>query len=336
VQEAGEVTMARKLMTVEEVKGSWAIMPTPAKANGADWRATDTVDLDETARIAENLVRSGVDGILTLGTFGECSTLLDSEKRDFLGTVVETVNGRIPVFGGGTALGTRSTVEQCKAAYDIGANGVMVGPPMWCECDVPTAVQFYRDIAEACPELAICIYANPEAFKFDFPRPFWAQVSNIPQVISAKYLGIGFLTADLRLTKGRVRLMPVDTNYYAAARVDPEQCTAFWTSGAVCGPAPTIKLRELVAIAKQTNDWTAAKALTEKIAAANSSLFPKGSFAEFSKYNIPLEKMRINAAGWAQTGPSRPPYNLVPDDYAKGAIAAGKAWADLHRECLEA
>ena len=41
---------AKKLLTVDEIQGAWSIMPTPAKDNASDWRATDTVDLDETAR----------------------------------------------------------------------------------------------------------------------------------------------------------------------------------------------------------------------------------------------------------------------------------------------
>ncbi len=327
--------MARKLMTTEEITGAWAIMPTPAKPGASDWRAADTVDLDEAARLAEALVQSGVNGILSLGTFGECATLLDSEKRAFLGCVVETLKGRVPLFGGGTALGTRQSIEECRTARDIGVNGVMLGVPMWCQADVPTAVQFYKDVAEALPDLAICIYANQEAFKFDFPRPFWQQVAAIPQVVSAKYLGIGFLAADLRLTKGRIRLMPVDTNYYAAARVDPEMVTAFWSSGTVCGPAPDTLLRDLVIEAKKTHDWTAARNLSDKLAAANAKLFPHGSFVEFSKYNVGLEKIRMDAAGWCKAGPIRPPYHVVPEIYAENAAASGRAWAQLHRECLE-
>ena len=46
----------RDLMTAADVRGAWAIMPTPAKPGAEDWRATDTVDLDETARAANGLI----------------------------------------------------------------------------------------------------------------------------------------------------------------------------------------------------------------------------------------------------------------------------------------
>lgn len=322
----------RSLLTVDDVHGAWAIIPTPAKPDASDWRAENTVDLDETARIVDNLIRGGIDGLLSLGTFGECATLTAEEKREFIATVVATVNGRVPYFAGTTSLNTRETVRQTAAARDLGADGTMLGLPMWCEADLPTAVQFYRDVAEACPDVAICIYANPEAFKFDFPRPFWAQVAQIPQVICAKYLGIGFLVADLRLTKGRIRFLPTDGNYYAAARIDPENCTAFWTSGALCGPSVAIRLRDDIARAKQTGDWRTAKQTADAVSATLAPLFPKGLFSEFSKYNVGLEKARMNAAGWINAGPSRPPYHLVPEEYLAGARLSGELWARLHAE----
>ncbi len=324
--------MAKSLLTVDDVHGAWAIMPTPAKAGASDWRAAHTVDLDETARAVEGLIGAGVNGILTLGTLGEGATLTWDEKRAFMATLVESARGRVPVFGGTTSLNTRETVRQTRAARDIGVDGVMIGPPMWCAPDLPTAVQFYRDVAEACPDTAICVYANHEAFKFEFPRPFWAQVAGIPQVITAKYLGVGTLVLDLKLSRRQIRFLPIDIDYYAAARIDPAFCTAFWTSGAVCGPAPVTTLRDEIAKAKRTGHWDDARTLSEAMAASYQTLFPNGSFKDFSIYNIGLEKARMDAAGWMAAGPCRPPYHLVPEAYLEGARESGRRWAKLHAE----
>ncbi len=322
--------MARRdRLTARDIHGAWVIIPTPSNPDAADWRAEQTVNLDETARIVEALIGAGVDGILSLGTFGEGSTLTWEEKRLFIATAVEAARGRVPFFAGTTSLNTRETVRQTAAAADIGAAGTMLGLPMWCEPDLATAVQFYRDVASACPDVALCIYANPEAFKFDFPRPFWAQVSRIPQVACAKYLNIAPLVADLRLTGGRIRFLPTESNYYAAARIDPEQCTAFWSSGALCDPSVTVRLREEISRAKQSGDWNAAKALAAAIGETVVPLFPKGQFKEFSKYNIGLEKARIDAAGWMTAGVPRPPYHVVPEEYLEGARRSGRLWAEL-------
>jgi trans-o-hydroxybenzylidenepyruvate hydratase-aldolase len=205
----------------------------------------------------------------------------------------------------------------------------MLGIPMWCAPTVDTAVRFYRDVAEACPSMAICVYANPQAFRFDFPRPFWRQVAEIGQVVSAKYVGVGMLLVDLELSRRRIRLLPIDIDYYGAARMDPEFCTGFWSSGAVCGPRVATALRDTVATAKANGDWAAAKALSDALNRATAPLFPNGSFEEFSRFNIALEKARMDAAGWMRAGPPRPPYHVVPEAYLESARLSGKLWVEI-------
>lgn len=324
--------MGRKgLLEPADIKGAWSIVPTPAKAGASSWRATDTVDLDETARAVDRLIEAGIDGLLSLGSLGECATLTWEEKKAFMTTLVETANGRIPVFVGTTTLNTRDTIEQTRFGYDIGADGTMLGIPMWCPPSVDVAVQFYKDVAEAVPQMNIAVYANPEAFKFEFPRPFWAQLAGIRQVVASKYLGIGALLPDLQSTKGRIKLMPIDFDYYAAARIHPF-VDAFWSSGAVCGPLVATTLRELVAEARRAGDWAKAEEFNARLAPTAAPLFPEGSHKTFSMYNIGLEKARMDAAGWMKTGPVRPPYHLVPEPYLEGARKSGRMWADIQRD----
>ena len=109
-------------LSASDIKGMWVILATPAKENASDWRAENTVDLAETARVVEALIDAGVDGLLSLGTFGEGATLTWEEKRAFMGTVVETVRGRVPYFAGTTSLNTRETVRQTRAASDLGGD----------------------------------------------------------------------------------------------------------------------------------------------------------------------------------------------------------------------
>lgn len=322
----------RDRLAAADIRGLWAIIPTPAKPNGSDWRATDTVDLDESARVTEAMIAAGVNGLLTLGTLGECPTLTCDEKRAFIGCIVEAARGRIPVFAGTTSLSTRETVRQTQVARDLGADGTMLGPPMWNKPDVGTAVQFFRDVAEAVPEIAICVYANPFVFKFDYPASFWAQVASIPQVVSAKTAGAGTYLRDLSASRGQIRLMPIDAEYYSAARLDPDSAVAFWSSSASCGPAPVIALRDLIAEAKRTGDWTRAKALHDRIGAAILPTIAYGDFNEFQMHNVALEKGRMDAAGWLKAGPNRPPHHVVPDRIRELGRLGGEAWAALQRE----
>ena len=68
------------MITAKDLRGVLAIMPTPAKPGADRLDATDTVDLDETARLVESLVRDGATGIMALGTMGECATTSQSDQ----------------------------------------------------------------------------------------------------------------------------------------------------------------------------------------------------------------------------------------------------------------
>jgi trans-o-hydroxybenzylidenepyruvate hydratase-aldolase len=103
----------------------------------------------------------------------------------------------------------------------------------------------------------------------------------------------------------------------------------------LCGPTVTIALRDEVAKAKKTGDWSAAARLNDAIAHTGETLFPHGSFKEFSMYNIACEKERMNAAGWMKAGPCRPPYHVIPDDVRAGAVESGRRWAELARKMAQ-
>ena len=126
--------------------------------------------------------------------------------------------------------------------------------------------------------------------------------------------------------------MPMDAEFYAAARLDPETAVAFWSSSASCGPAPAVALRELVAAAKVSGDWSAALALTDKMTTAVLPTICYGDWEQFQIHNTALEKGRMDAAGWMVAGPNRPPYHVVPDRIKEFGRIAGESWAALQRE----
>ncbi|MBW0101433.1 dihydrodipicolinate synthase family protein [Pseudonocardia sp. KRD291] len=310
-----------------DVRGLYAIMPTPAVPGSDDPALEDTLDRPETERAARALVADGADAVLTTGTFGECATLTWTELRDFTDVVVSAVAGRVPVFVGATTLNTRDTIARAKALRDIGVNGLLLGRPMWCQVDDDDLVAYYRAVAEAVPDLALVVYDNPEAFKGKITTAAYARLAEIPQVVAAKYPVFGPTFADdLAAVDGRMRLLPVDRDWLAAHRLGPGDVLACWSGAASCGPRPQVELARRIL----TGDLGGADALVAELGAASAGFFPEGSFALFSRYNIQLEKIRINAAGYIDAGPCRPPYIGCPEPYAAGARASGTKLAALH------
>ena len=49
----------------------------------------------------------------------------------------------------------------------------------------------------------------------------------------------------------------------------------------------------------------------------------------FASYNIQLERIRIDAAGYCKAGPVRPPYDVMPAEFAEQARECGRRWAQL-------
>lgn len=326
------MTAPRKLLTVEDIKGCWAIIPTPATPDAGDINASFTVDLDETARAIEAMIQAGVDGILSLGTLGECGALTWDEKSAFIAKMVETAAGRVPIFAGTSSLSTRQTIWETREAYKLGATGTMIGPPMWNKPDAAMAVQFFKDVSSAVPEMAICVYANTFVFKFDFPPPFWAGIADIPQVVMAKTATHGTYLRDVAGCQGKIRILPMDSEYVPAARMSPETAVAFWSSSASCGPAPAVALRDIVIEAKQTHDWQKALELMGKMNQAVLPIICYGDMVAFQENNVTLEKHRMNVAGWMKAGPNRPPHHVEQEKYREFARIGGEAWAALQKE----
>src|SRR3546814_15962268 len=59
-----------------------------------------SIDLDETQRVVDDLIKDGVSGIIALGTVGENNSLMYEEKIATLTAIVEAVAGRVPVITG--------------------------------------------------------------------------------------------------------------------------------------------------------------------------------------------------------------------------------------------
>lgn len=312
---------------VSDVRGLFAIMPTPA-VEGADDPAMEyTLDRAETERAVNALVADGVDAVMGTGTFGEGATLTWEELRDFSETVVAAAAGRVPVFLGATTLNTRDTIRRARVLRDIGVDGLMLGRPMWSQCDDENVVAFYRAVADAVPELALMVYDNPEAFKGKISPSAYAKLAEIPQVVAAKYPVFGpAFKDDLEAVSGRMRLLPVDRDWVNACELAPGEVTACWSGAASCGPLPHVELARRVL----AGDIDGSKAIAAELGAASEGFFPEGSFALFSRYNVQLEKIRINAAGYINAGPCRPPYVHCPEPYAEGARGSGRRLAELH------
>ena len=310
-------------VTGRDMRGVMAYPPTPALPGAERVDATETVDLAETERMIRALINDGVDAIALNGTLGEMATLTLDEWQAFAGCVAETVrdvNPDFPVFIGTTTLNTRDTVSRMRFLSDLGITGTLLGRPMWGDMVAPVMDRFYRDVAEAVPEMALVVYDNTAAFGGIIPRSVYKTLTQLPQVVAVKYAGgasVGFrYHNDMAHTGTSFPLMPIETDWFPAWEMYGEDLVGMaWSSTTAMGPGPVLELRD----ALQQGRMDDARWLTERLRWAHEPFLVGQDFMEFSKYNIPLEKIRVNGAGYINVGRCRPPYteDLVPEVHVK-------------------
>lgn len=88
----------------------------------------EEIDYGRIKEHVEYLISSGVNGIISNAATSEFFSLSMEERKKVAKTVVEQVNGRIPVWDGTAACATKDVIELSKHAEYIGANGVMIIP----------------------------------------------------------------------------------------------------------------------------------------------------------------------------------------------------------------
>lgn len=316
------------MLNSTDLRGLYTIIPTPAKTGGDRIDAVDTVDLDETGRLVEQLIADGTNGLIALGTTGECATVTPEEYDGFTDRVLKTVAKRVPAFIGVTAPGAHEAARRIALVRDRGADGVLLGMPIWQPLTLDMAVEYYRSISAMFPTVPIMVYANARAFRFNFSNPeFWARIADAaPTVMSAKFSNPNVLLALQEASRGRVHFLPHDDAVTSFAKLAPATTTACWATAASMGPQPSLAVINAIL----ARDMARAEAVAADIAWANA---PVNDLIEnpelMASYNIQLEKTRMNAAGYCNAGPIRPPYNVVPDDILRNAQENGHRWKQL-------
>ncbi len=309
-----------------DIKGIVGIVPTPSKPGADRADAIDTVNFDETVRMVNNVVKAGIDVLLTTGTFGEVATLTYDEWRAFNDVVIRTVAGRIPVFGGASTLNTRDTISRGRELMSLGADGIFSGRPMWLPLDDEQIVSFYAALAEAIPEAALIVYDNAGVFKGKISSAAYGALAEIPQIVASKTIGVtpgnDSYVHDHDAVRGRFALLPTADNWVRSLHEFPDGVPAAWSGDIACGPEPVIALRD--AIAAGAHDDVGS--ISRDIEWATEPLFPDGDITKFMPYSIQIDRAKFEAAGYIVPGPARHPYGTAPASHLAGGAEVGRRW----------
>ena len=143
-------------------------------------------DLTATAHHAEVLIKSGISGLVFLGSLGENQSLTAEEKRGVMQAMIEAVAGRVPVLSG---VAESSCLEACRFVKDcekLGADGFMLMPPMIYKTpDTRESLAHFRTVAKA-TGLPIMIYNNPISYGHDITPELFAELADQKNFVALK------------------------------------------------------------------------------------------------------------------------------------------------------
>ena len=120
----------------------------------------DTLDFGTFLCNVTKQLEAGIHGLVLAGTLGEASTLSNDEKDELLQVTLEFVKDRIPVIMNVAEQTTKGAIDAAERATKIGADGLMLLPPMRYKADSRETVTFFLEVAKS-TNLPIMIYNNP-------------------------------------------------------------------------------------------------------------------------------------------------------------------------------
>jgi 4-hydroxy-tetrahydrodipicolinate synthase len=144
-----------------------------------------SLDLDATAAHAEALIKSGVSGMIFLGSLGENQPMTGEEKRRVMSAMIEAVDGRIPVLSGVAETSTAEAIRYVRDVEKLGADGVMLMPAMLYKGDPDETLAHFRTVAKS-TGLPIMIYNNPISYANDITPELFANLAGQKNFVALK------------------------------------------------------------------------------------------------------------------------------------------------------
>ncbi|WP_423996554.1 dihydrodipicolinate synthase family protein [Halorubrum trapanicum] len=272
--------------------------------------ADGNVDADALTDHAETLVDAGLDGVVPCGTTGEFASLTDEEHRTVVETVVDAVDGRIPVLAGAADTTVAGVRDRLRFAAEVGADAGLVTLPYYHNSTAPAGQRAFLDAVADDAPLPIYLY--------DIPSTVGEPIDPDVLAAAAEHESI----VGLKDTSGDVSA--VDT---AVGRT-PDEFTVFQGVDALLYPSASLGVdggihalsqvipEVFVALGEAIRDGDDERALTLHRRAVRP-LFARCADHGFA----PATKVAAAHRGYVPDPAVRPPLTL-PDEDARKAIRA--------------
>jgi 4-hydroxy-tetrahydrodipicolinate synthase len=287
-------------MTVMDLRG---LVPAPVTA----FTANGDVDHQANADLARWLVSvEGVKGLVCLGHAGEGTYLTAQEQVALIRTLVEAVDGQVPIIAGITGEGDKVAAEEARRAADAGATGALVYPSHgWLRFGYQDGApqQRYQAIHEE-SGLQCILFQYPDVTKATYNLQTQLEIAAQPGVVATKN-GV----RNMRRWDTEIPVLRAEFPDLQILTCHDEYLlhTMFDVDGALVGyggmaPEPLV---ELIAAGK-ARDYPKAREIHDRLLPLTKAVYHRGSHMEGT---VAL-KLALLARGILKDATVRPP--LLP------------------------
>jgi 4-hydroxy-tetrahydrodipicolinate synthase len=154
-------------------------MVTPFTSDGTK------IDYDAAAKLANDLIDLGNNGLVVNGTTGESPTTDEHEKLELLKVVIDAVGNRAKVVAGAGSNDTAHSILLAKDAQKAGAHGLLVVTPYY---NKPPQAGIYAHMVAVADstDLPVMIYDIPGRSGVPINNDTMLQLAQHPKIIANK------------------------------------------------------------------------------------------------------------------------------------------------------
>ncbi|KAF0695633.1 Aste57867_13584 [Aphanomyces stellatus] len=170
--------LAPSKMAKLQLEGAFTALVTPFTADG------NHVDYDALRRIVEMQISRGINGLVPMGTTGECPTVSHEEHDKIIAAVIEYAAGRVPVIAGTGSNSTTEAIRLTKAAKDAGASACLVVNPYYNKPSQKGLIEHFKKIQDI--GLPVVLYNIPGRTGINMTPETVAELYKLPHIVAIK------------------------------------------------------------------------------------------------------------------------------------------------------
>ncbi|MCL2210074.1 MAG: 4-hydroxy-tetrahydrodipicolinate synthase [Treponema sp.] len=160
-----------------EFRGAFTALVTPMTESGE-------VDYEGFRSLIQFQITQGIDGIVPLGTTGECPTLDEGEEDKLTEIAVREAGGKIPVIIGAGSNDTRHMIKYTERAKKMGADAALVVTPYYNKPNDDGLLRHFEAAAKT--GIPIIVYNIASRTGRNIPTSLMEKIVAIPGIAGVK------------------------------------------------------------------------------------------------------------------------------------------------------